>query len=160
MTVAVTQRETAVCNAVSVDASAEREPSQTTSQTGSFPVQTAITQRDRLQSWFQVAREYVTPPSVLTDRPASVAELRAYARRGGWTVQSAGPLRAAGVAWYRVIGLPTTVVGRYIEWIAQRPGRAIPVFALWKLLILTGGGPWFAAHVIVPAGHVAAWVLL
>jgi hypothetical protein len=160
MTAAVTQRDTALCSAESVDAPAERVTSPATSQTGSFPVQSAITQRDRLQDLLRAARGYVTPPAVLTDRPASVAELSAYAHRAGWTARSDGPLRVAGVWWFRLIGLPLTVAGRYVEWIAQRPGRAIPVFGLWKLVILTGGGPWFADHVIRPVGHVLAWVLL
>ena len=105
-------------------------------------------------------RAYVTPPSVLTEAPASVAELAAYAHWGAWTSGTDGPLRKLGIVWHRLIGLPVTVVCRYVEWTAQRPGRAIPVYLLWKLLISTGPGPWAADHLIRPVLGVLAWVLL
>jgi len=118
------------------------------------------TVREQLRSGLVWLREYVTPPSVLTDPPASVAELASYARWGAWTGRTDGPLRRLGIWWYRLVGLPVTVVGRYIEWIAQRPGRAIPVFVLWRLLISTGPGPWVADQLIRPVLGLAAWVLL
>lgn len=118
------------------------------------------TLRERMLSWWEWLREYVTPPSVLTESPASVAELAAYAHWGAWTSSTGGPLRRLGIVWHRLFGLPTTVVCRYVEWIFQRPGRAIPVYLLWKLLISTGPGPWAADHIIRPVLGVFAWVLL
>lgn len=137
----------------------ERGAGGESSQTGTFPVQSAPARGEQVRSWIRASVEYLTPPAVLTDRPASVAELAAYARHAGWTAQGAGPVRAAGVAWWRLVGLPATVVCRYAEWIAQRPGRAIPVFVMWKAVITTGGGPWFVDNVLAPVGQAAAWIL-
>lgn len=120
----------------------------------------ADTLRERMRSGWEWLREYVTPPSVLTESPASVAELAAYAHWGAWTSSTGGPLRRLGIVWHRLVGLPTTVVCRYVEWIAQRPGRAIPVYLLFKLLISTGPGPWAAENIIRPVLGVLAWVLL
>jgi hypothetical protein len=156
----VTQSEIPMSTGHSTDTPAERGAVAVNAQTTLIPVDIPITQRERLDNAIRGARTYFTPPAVLTERPASVAELTAYAKRAGWTSQSHGGIRAAGIAWYRVIGLPTTVVCRYVEWIAQRPGRAIPAFALWKLVISTGPGPWITDNVITPLGHAAAWVLL
>lgn len=104
-------------------------------------------------------KAYITPPSVLTERPPSVAALAAYARWGAWTT-STGTVRKLGIVWHRMFSLPATVVCRYTEWLWQRPGRLIPVFVLWKLLISTGPGPWAADHLIRPLLGVLAWVLL
>ena len=115
---------------------------------------------------------YFTPPAVLTERPASMPELSAYAHRGDWTKRKAeparkgvpeqkrGPVRTAGIWWHRLVGLPVTVVCRYVEWIAQRPGRAIPVFVLWKAFISTGAGPWIVQNLLAPVGRVAGWIFL
>jgi hypothetical protein len=102
---------------------------------------------------------YFTPPSVLTARPSSVRELRVYAHGAGWTAD-VGLLRSLGIGYFRLIGRPATVVCRYVEWIAQRPGRALPVFAAWKLFILVGPGPWVADYLIRPAGVLAGWIFL
>ncbi|MEV0732407.1 hypothetical protein [Polymorphospora sp. NPDC050346] len=104
--------------------------------------------------------EYVTPPSVLTQPPASVAELAAYAKTGEWTARRYGFVRGAGIWWYRLVGLPYTVWCRYGEWIAQRPGRAITVLLLIKLLASTTAGEWVVEHLIVPAGRIAVWLFL
>lgn len=117
------------------------------------------TLREQVRSGLVAVRAYVTPPSVLVERPASVAELSAYAHWGTWTAE-AGVLRNLGIAWYRLAGLPVTVICRYVEWIVQRPGRALVVFALVKLLLSTGPGPWVADHLIRPVLGAVAWVLL
>lgn len=130
MTAAVTQGETPVSTGVSSGGPTERGAGGPVSQTATFPAETPITSRDRLQGWLLAAREYVTPPSVLTEKPASVKELAAYAKHGIWSRQEVGALRAAGIAWYRLVGLPVTVVCRYVEWIFQRPGRVTAVAGL------------------------------
>jgi hypothetical protein len=118
------------------------------------------TLREQIRSGLAGFRAYVTPPSVLTDPPPSVAQLRAYARWGAWTSSTNGPLRRLGLLWHRLFSLPVTVICRYTEWLSQRPGRLIPVYLLWKLLISTGPGPWVAGHLIRPVLGVIAWVLL
>jgi hypothetical protein len=117
------------------------------------------TLREQVRAWLLATRAYITPPQVWAEPPASMAELAAYARWGGWT-ESTGAVRRLGIVWHRLVGLPFTTCCRYVEWIAQRPGRAIPVYALWKLFISTGPGPGFADHVIRPALAFMAWVLL
>lgn len=102
----------------------------------------------------------IRPPKVTISRPASVPELTAYARTGTWTKSEGGAIRKAGVTYWYLIGLPTTVICRYIEWIAQRPGRALTVFALWRLVITTGPGPWFVQNVLSPIGSIAKWLFL
>jgi hypothetical protein len=118
------------------------------------------TLREQIRSGLGGIKGYLTPPSVLTEAPASVAELAAYAHWGAWTKSTGGPLRKLGIVWHRMFSLPATVVCRYVEWLAQRPGRLIPVFALFKLLISTGPGPWVADHLIHPVLGALAWVLL
>jgi len=118
------------------------------------------TLREQIRSGTAGIKGYLTPPSVLTQAPASVAELAAYARWGAWTSRTDSPLRKLGIVWHRLFGLPVTVICRYVEWIWQRPGRAIPVYLLWKLLISTGPGPWAGDHLIRPVLGVLAWVLL
>ncbi|MGW1059377.1 hypothetical protein [Micromonospora rubida] len=119
-----------------------------------------ITFRDRLVGWLGASRAYWVPPNLLTQPPASVAELAAYAHHAGWTKRTTGPVRGLGVAWHRAVSLPVTTVCRYVEWTAQRPLRAGAVFGVWKLFILTGPGPAISDNVIRPALGVLAWVLL
>lgn len=119
-----------------------------------------LTLRDRLVEWLGASRAYWVPPNLLTQPPASVAELAAYAHHAGWTRRADGPVRGLGVAWHRAVSLPVTTVCRYVEWTAQRPLRALPIFGLWKLFILTGPGPQIADHIIRPALGFLAWVLL
>lgn len=152
----VTESESAPCTADSEDAPAERETA--TSRLSSL--QSAITDGDAWRRWLAVAGKHFTPPSVLTERPPSVQALTRYAYHGAWTRRTIGPVRMFGVAWLRTIGLPTTVWSRYSEWIWQRPGRAIPVLLLVKLLAVTGPGAWAVEHLIQPAVSFALWLFL
>lgn len=108
----------------------------------------------------QRARTYFTPPSVLTDAPESIPDKRRYAREGDWTASENGPIRKLGVGYWRLIALPVSVVADYVKWIADRPGRAVIVFTLWKLLILNDPGPWVVRHVFAPVGNLLAWLFL
>lgn len=106
------------------------------------------------------AREYWTPPNLLTKPPPAYSALVNYAYRGAWTSKPAGPVREVGIFWHRAASLPVTAVCRYAEWIGQRPGRAIPVFIVWRLFIASGAGVWLTAHVIHPVLGFLAWALL
>lgn len=106
------------------------------------------------------ALEYFRPPRIMTARPADVPALLRYARVGSWTKSENGAIRKAGVAYWHLIGLPTTVVCRYVEWIAQRPGRALIVFLLWRLVISNRPGPWVVQNVFSPIGSIAKWLFL
>lgn len=103
---------------------------------------------------------YYTPPSVLVDRPATVAELAEYAYWAPWTRAQAGTLRTAGIWWYRLVGVPATVTCRYWEWICQRPGRAIPTLITVKLIASTSWGGWLIDHLITPTASALTWALL
>ncbi len=105
------------------------------------------------------ARAYFVPPKLLTNPPPAVTDLRAYAHHGTWT-RADGLARTVGVAWLYAVALPVTVACRYLEWVAQRPGRAVVVLGLWLAFIKTGGGPWIADNLIRPLIDVAAAVLL
>lgn len=155
-TTPVTDRNSEVGSSDFHDPHAERETGPDEAQTR----KSALTDRDMWADLARRALAYITPPSVLTGHPDTVAQLAAYAKAGAWTRRRSGVIRALGVWWYRLVGLPYTVTCRYAEWIAQRPGRAIPVLLLVKLLASTTPGAWVVEHVIVPIGHAAAWLFL
>lgn len=173
---ASTQSDVQSCNTHPQRVGSERE----TTPTGSSRTQSAVTLRDNWRGWiaaqWEASKQYWTPPSVLTERPPTVAELAEYAWRGPWTrhphttvnVDQRSQkqttcrhwIRIAGIWWHRLIGVPTTVVCRYVEWFAQRPGRTIPALLLVRLFTLTGPGAWLVDHLINPLAHGLAWALL
>ena len=118
------------------------------------------TLRDWIEKAGKRSRAYWMPPRFLTQPPASVAEMTAYARRAGWTSQTTGLPRALGIGWFYAVALPVTVVTRWVGWICERPGRGLLALVLWQLFIRTGGGPWIAEHVIEPVLAALAWLLL
>lgn len=66
----------------------------------------------------------LTPPQPWTHRPASLAAMWRYARRGGWTGPD-GLARRLGVWWYRLVTLPVSLVCHYTAWLVARPSRAL-----------------------------------
>lgn len=110
--------------------------------------------------WLAMAADEFDPPNVLTERPSAVPQLRTYAHEGPWTKAKSGLLRSLGIGWWRVVGLPVTVACRYIEWVAQRPGRWITAFVLWCLVMGSSAGPVLRIYVLAPIGHVLAWIFL
>jgi hypothetical protein len=116
--------------------------------------------RVRATAAWHATRTYWTPPAIFTDQPASLADLAAYARHAPWSHRTDGPLRAAGVGYYRLIGYPYTVVSRYREWIAQRPGRLLIALGGIKLATATGPGIWVVDHLIYPAARLVGHILL
>jgi hypothetical protein len=125
---------------------------------GGETLNSAITVGDRARLAVVWAKELYAPPPILTQRPPSVSALAAYAKHGAWTRGRSGFLRGAGVAWFRFVGVPVTVLCRAAEWIWQRPGRAVPVAVLVKVLAHTSPGRW-----LVDAGSYVvgalAWAL-
>lgn len=103
---------------------------------------------------------YFTPPSILTDAPESIPAKRRYARSGDWIASVDGPIRKLGIGYWRVIALPVSVVAGYVTWIADRPGRALIVYGLWRMVIGNPPGPWLTKNILTPAGSVAAWLFL
>lgn len=112
------------------------------------------------RAYLAAARRYWTPPAVFTERPPSLANLAAYAKQAPWTHQQAGPIRTAGIAYYRFAGYPYTVCSRYTEWFAQRPMRMVCLLGGIKLLALTGPGDWAVHTLVYPAAHLAGRIFL
>ena len=119
---------------------------------------------------------YWTPPAVFTDKPASLAELAEYARHAPWTDQAyiaqpytdettkkqvkTGPIRAAGIWYYRGLAYPYTVISRYREWFVQRPMRLVALVGAVKLAAATDPGIWAVHHLIYPAATLAGRIFL
>ena len=132
--------------------------------------------RTKAATAWTASRAYWTPPAVFTDKPASLADLAAYARHAPWTAQpyiaqpytdehtkklvKTGLVRAAGIWYYRSLAYPWTVVSRYLEWFAQRPMRAVALLGGVKIFALTGPGSWAVDHIVYPAAHLAGHLFL
>ncbi len=122
--------------------------------------ETATGAEARIRAFGASTAAYWTPPAVYTDRPASLAELAAYAKQAPWTHQQTGIIRGLGVAYYRGVAYPYTVISRYREWFAQRPGRLLVLFGGVKLAAMTGPGIWAVDHLVYPAARIAGHVFL
>lgn len=85
---------------------------------------------ERLAGWLGVFQ----PPEIWTeDRPA-LAKVAARAKRGEWT-KADGALRKAGVAYFRLVYVPTAAVTRYVDWLVERPSRLFVALAVLGLII-------------------------
>lgn len=105
-------------------------------------------------------RQYWTPPALLTEAPATLADLADYAHHAPWTAQDHGPLRKAGVAYWTGVALPYTGVSRYREWVIQRPGRLTAHLAVIKLFAHTTAGLWVVDHLVYPVAQFAGHLFL
>lgn len=88
-----------------------------------------VTQRGRQRSQLL---DQLTPPEPWRHRPASLAAMWRYARRGGWT-GTTGPARTAGVWWYRLVAVPVTLLCHYAAWIIARPSRTVALAIVWAV---------------------------
>ncbi|GGM22334.1 hypothetical protein ACFFX1_11210 [Dactylosporangium sucinum] len=104
-----------------------------------------VDDNDRLFSWREVLG-YFTPPAPWATPPASLDELASYAHVGEWAAPR-GLRRVVGIAYWYLIGLPSTVACRYAEWTVQRPGRLLTVLLVGAVLYKTPPGHW-AAHTV------------
>jgi hypothetical protein len=79
------------------------------------------------------------PPDIWGDRPG-LSKLAAYAHHGS-VAPAAGPMRAAEIWWYRLVGFPITAWAYWKAWLLERPLRGTPVLILqlawWSLNIAT-----------------------
>jgi hypothetical protein len=122
--------------------------------------ETATSVSARIRAFTASSRAYWTAPSIFTDRPASLEELAAYAKRAPWTHQQTGIIRSFGIGWYRFVAYPYTVKSRYQEWFVQRPLRLAALVGGIKLLSLTGPGDWVVHTVVYPAAQLAGHIFL
>jgi len=97
----------------------------------------AITDGDRRSGIGARLMAELTPPQPWTHRPASLAAMWRYARRGGWTGPD-GLARRLGVWWYRLVALPVCLVTHYLAWLVARPSRtltaAVVALVVWQAL--------------------------
>lgn len=78
--------------------------------------------------------EVFQPPEIWdTDRP-SLAKVAARAKRGGWT-KTDGTVRRAGIAYFRLVYVPTAAACRYLDWIVERPSRLAVALAVLGLIV-------------------------
>lgn len=155
----VTLRDTPTSNGASTTPRTSPHGPKTGAETSTLQLD-PVALRDQTMGLLRKTRDYWVPPALLTKPPPTVRDLADYARNSPWTAKSDGPIRRLGILWHLTIGLPITVACRYLEWIAQRPSRAITVLGLWELLIHTGAGPWISTNIIHPVLGLAAWILL
>lgn len=95
------------------------------------------------------------------DVPLGWDELTAYAHRGAWTKDGRTFLRGLGVLWLCVVGLPTVVCARFLEWLLTRPSRGLMSAVVVELVLRgTPFGHWLAAGVVRPFFHGLAMVFL
>lgn len=134
----ITESETAVRTAVSAETPPEQESTRGRArprasvdpETAPSAVSAAVTRRSRLAR----AIDRLTPPEPWQHRPASLAMLYRYAKRGGWAGPDSGA-RKAMTWWVRLVAIPITVLCHYTAWIVARPGRAATVAVLWAVLM-------------------------
>lgn len=160
MTIYVTQRETALCNADSADLLSERE----TALDGPESLHSAMTDSDVLPvttaEWVAKFKDHFTPPELLAERRPALATMRRYAERGRYTEQLTGPARALGLAYYRGVAAPSVVAARLWEWVTERPARLLVVLGVVKLLSFLPPVAWTVDHLIHPGVDMALRILL
>ena len=116
--------------------------------------------RDRVRGWLEAGREYWAVPCWVRESPASLTELTAYARQGGWTRRLSGPIRRLGIWWLYAVAIPMTAKAYLRAHVVQRPGRFLAALLIWTVFIRSVPGVWIAEHVIRPYFHVLAWIFL
>lgn len=93
------------------------------------------------QGW----RTEFVPPTVWTDRPASLREMCLYAHHGPWAAEQ-GTARRFGIAYFWAWAMPHCVAARTWDWIAQRPSRTAAAAAIYTAVAHTTVGravlPW------------------
>lgn len=128
----------------------------------SSPVESSITLRDRFGDLLDAAlrwlKEFLVPPQVLTEPPPAFAELTAYAYRGSWTRTASGFIRGLGTIWLIFIALPVIFGLRLIEWLIQRPTRALFFYSIWHLIYATAIGHFLAQYLFLPFWSGLRWI--
>jgi hypothetical protein len=92
--------------------------------------------------WF---RQTFQPPDLLRNRRPSVAESWWYALCGEQHPAEGSAARICSIG-YACLSLPVRTALAYLDWIVDRPARAVVFFGLYALLAQTGlfaWLPWF-----------------
>lgn len=160
MSLDVTQRESALCNAQSLGVPSERE----TGLSGPESLHSAMTDSDRrpfdTAAWVEKFRGHFTPPELLAERRPALDTMRRYALRGRYTEDTAGWRRALGIAWYRGVAAPGLVLSRIWEWVTERPARFLVIAVTVKFLSFLPPVAWLVDHVIHPGSDLLLRVFL
>lgn len=84
-------------------------------------------------------RSFIIPPDLLTNPRPAWTEMRDYAHHAPWIFGGHRWMREAGVWYWRLVALPMALVARTVEWVFERPGRALLVGGLiwWGISLLT-----------------------
>jgi hypothetical protein len=90
----------------------------------------------------------------VSQRPVSLLEHLAYARRGDWTEEREGYRRLAAVAYAWLVAIPISTVAYLLAWAAARPGRFIPFVAVVLL------GSTALAQIPAVAWLIPGWIRL
>jgi len=156
----VTQRETALCNADLPAGVAERDIGSDAPET----LHSAMTDSDRrpfnTAAWLAKFGAYFTPPELLTERRPAVATMREYARRGRYSADLHGPVRRLGLIWVHLVATPAVAVARLWEWLLERPARFAVAVLTVKALSTLPPVAWTVDHVIKPGADMALWLFL
>jgi hypothetical protein len=94
-----------------------------------------------LDGWPARLSRRLTPPEPWRHRPASLAAMSRYAHQGGWT-GNGGPLRFAGVWYFRLVAVPVAVITHYLAWIVARPSRLATALLVYTVLAHIGPLRW------------------
>lgn len=66
----------------------------------------------------------------VSERPPTLAEYIAYARRGWWTTEIGGGRRSLMELWMRMVAIPTVTVCYLLIWQVSTPGRCVGLLAV------------------------------
>jgi hypothetical protein len=90
----------------------------------------------------------------VSERPPSLLDHLAYARRGEWTEEIDGPARHAALLHAWLVAIPVSVLAYAAVWVSARPGRFASVSVVF-LLVTTALG-----HIPGLAWLIPRWALL
>lgn len=97
------------------------------------PDTSGVTASDYLAEMGGWLRSTFTPPDIWSAERAALSKVWAYACRGEWTTDT-GLARTIGQIYALTIAFPLIGVCALIEWVVERPARAIAVVVLLWLL--------------------------
>lgn len=73
-----------------------------------------------------------TPPRFVSERPVSLLEAIAYARRGEWTEapDGQGPARELALVYAYLVAIPVMSLAHLVIWVVERPARLATFLAV------------------------------
>lgn len=97
-----------------------------------------------IRNWLQAVRGLFEPPEIWSEDRPGLQRIVWYHRHGPH-VPAHGPGRAIALGWMPV-AVVVAAAAYYLQWLLERPSRAIAAFLLYAVLAHTGIGlPWPAS---------------